>query len=146
MSGQNCSVASADTTRFQRALRRIGNPLRMWPLRVGLPSPPYTRHNAIIIETVGRSSGKRRRVPVGFLEENGKLIVVAEDGSSSSWVRNAAAAGGHVRVLHEGRWRDAQLEVRPGETEPILRRMNPLHAAFVRTESSSPELVEITID
>ena len=56
-------------TRLQRTLRGIGEPLRMWPLLVGLPSPPYTRRNAIIIETIGRRSGKRRRLPVGFLEE-----------------------------------------------------------------------------
>jgi len=56
----------------------------MWSLRLGLPSPPYTRRNAIIIETIGRRSGKRRRVPVGFLKEDGKLIVVAEDGLASS--------------------------------------------------------------
>src|SRR5207248_1497163 len=60
------------------------NPLRMWSLRLGLPSPPYTRGNAIIVETIGRRSGKRRRVPVGFLEEDDKLIVVAEDGLASS--------------------------------------------------------------
>src|SRR6266545_7967447 len=81
-------------TRLQRGLRRIGNPLRMWPLLLGLPSPPYTRRNAIIVETIGRRSGKRRRLPVGFLEENGKLIVVAEDGLHSAWVRNALAREG----------------------------------------------------
>lgn len=131
-------------TRLQRALRRSGNPLRMWPLRMGLPSPPYTRRNAIIVETIGRSSGKRRRVPVGFLEENGKLIVVAEDGLHSSWVRNALARDGHPRVFLHGRWREARLEPRPGDPEPFLRRMNKVHAAFVRTESSVPALVEIT--
>lgn len=131
-------------TRLQRTLRKIGNPLRMWPLRMGLPSPPYTRRNAIIIETTGRSSGKRRRIPVGFLEENGKLIVVAEDGPRSAWVRNALARDGQLRVFLYGRWREARLEPRPGDPEPYLRRMNKVHAAFVRTESSAPALIEIT--
>ena len=85
-----------EKTRLQRALPRIGNPLRMWPLRIGLPNPPYTRRNAIIVETIGRRSGKRRRAPVGFLKENGKLIVVAEDGLASPWVRNALARDGRV--------------------------------------------------
>jgi deazaflavin-dependent oxidoreductase (nitroreductase family) len=133
-------------TWLQRALRRIGNPLRMWPLLVGLPSPPYTRRNAIIVETIGRRSGKRYRIPVGFLEENGRLIVVAEDGLHSSWVRNAAARDGHLRVFLHGRWRDARLEPRAGDPEPYLRRMNKVHAAFVRTESSDPALIEITPD
>ncbi len=116
----------------------------MWPLRLGLPSPPYTRGNAIIVETIGRHSGKRRRVPVGFLEEDGKLIVVAEDGLAASWVRNALARDGRLRVFLHGRWRDARLEPRQGDPEVYLRRMNRTHAAFVRMESSAPELVEIT--
>jgi deazaflavin-dependent oxidoreductase (nitroreductase family) len=131
-------------TRLQRAMRRIGNPLRMWPLRIGLPSPPYTRRNAIIVGTIGRRSGKRRRVPVGFLEENDKLIVVAEDGRATSWVRNALARDRRLRVFLHGRWRDAQLEPRPGNPEVYLRRMNKVHAAFVQKESSVPGIVEIT--
>jgi deazaflavin-dependent oxidoreductase (nitroreductase family) len=115
----------------------------MWPLLVGLPSPPYTRRNAIIVETIGRRSGKRYRIPVGFLEETGTLIVVAEDGLHSSWVRNAAARDGHLRVFLRGRWRDARLEPLAGDPEPYLRRMNKVHAAFVRTESSDPALIEI---
>jgi deazaflavin-dependent oxidoreductase (nitroreductase family) len=129
---------------LQRTLRRVGNPLRMWPLLVGLPSPPYTRKNAIIIETIGRKSGNRYRIPVGFLEEDGKLIVVAEDGPRSSWVKNAQAAEGRLRVFVHGRWRDARLRLLPGDPESYLRRMNRVHAAFVRTEASNPSVVEIT--
>jgi len=131
-------------TWLQRTGRKIGNPLRMWPLYVGLPSPPYTRRNAIIIETVGRRSGKRRRLPVGFLEENGKLVVVVEDGLRSAWVRNALARDGRLRVFFHGRWREARLERRPGDPEEYLRRMNRVHAAFVHAESSEPAVVEIT--
>jgi len=131
-------------TRVQRAARRLGNPLRMWPLRLGLPSPPYTLRNAIIIETIGQRSGKRRRVPVGFLEEDGKLIVVAEDGLAASWVRNALAREGRLRIFFRGKWHDAQLEPRSGDPEAYLQRMNKAHAAFVRMESSIPAVVEIT--
>jgi deazaflavin-dependent oxidoreductase (nitroreductase family) len=116
----------------------------MWPLRVGLPSPPYTRSNAIIVETIGRRSGKRRRVPVGFLEEGGRLIVVAEDGMASSWVLNALECDGRLRVFLRGSWRQARLRRRPGDPEDTLARMGRVHAAFVRIESSSPVLIEIT--
>jgi deazaflavin-dependent oxidoreductase (nitroreductase family) len=131
-------------TGLQRTLRGIGKPLRMWPLLVGLPSPPYTRLNAIIIETIGRRSGKRRRLPVGFLEEDGKLIVVVEDGLNAAWVRNALARDGQLRVFLHGSWRDARLQPRPGDPEPYLRRMNRVHAAFVHAESTVPGVVEIT--
>lgn len=137
-------VARLKKTRLQRAARRLGNPLRMWPLRLGLPSPPYNRRNAIIVETIGRHSGKRRRAPVGFLEEDGTLIVVAEDGLESAWVRNALDRDGRLRIFFRGKWRNARLRPRPGDAEAYLRRMNKTHAAFVRMESSVPELIEIT--
>ena len=117
----------------------------MWPLRVGLPSPPYTRSNAIIAETTGRRSRRRRRVPLGFLEEDGKLIVVAEDGMASSWVRNALDDDGRLRVFLRGRWRRARLRPRPGDPEEYLDRMSTVHAAFVRMESSTPTLIEISL-
>jgi deazaflavin-dependent oxidoreductase (nitroreductase family) len=116
----------------------------MWPLRIGLPSPPYTRSNAIIVETIGRRSGKRRRVPVGFLEEGGRLIVVAEDGISSSWVRNALDREGRLRVFLRGNWRQARLRPVAGDPEDYLARMGRVHAAFVRMESSTPALIEIS--
>ena len=139
-------MATVAKSRLQQTLRRIGNPLRMWSLRLGIPSPPYTRRNAIIVETVGRNSGRRRRVPLGFLEEDGTLLVVAEDGTASAWVGNALAAEGRVRVHHHGSWKGGTLAVRDEDVEPYLQRMNRAHAAFVRIESSGPRLVEITLD
>jgi deazaflavin-dependent oxidoreductase (nitroreductase family) len=129
---------------LQRTLRRIGNPIRMWPLLVGLPSPPYTRRNAIIIETLGRRSGKRYRVPVGFLEEDGKLIVIVENGLSAAWVQNALARDGRLRVFVHGKWRHARLAPLPGDPEAYLQRMNKVHAAFVHLESTAPAAVAIT--
>src|SRR5689334_24692422 len=99
------STATVKKTPLQRTLRRVGNPLRLWSLRHGLPSPPYTRRNSIIIETVGRRTGQRRQIPVGFLEQDGRLIVVSEDGPRAAWVRNALAADGRVRVFLHGTWR-----------------------------------------
>jgi hypothetical protein len=53
-------------------------------------------------------------------------------------------AEGRLRVFLLGSWRDARLEAQPGYPEIYLRRMDKAHAAFVRTESSKRELVEIT--
>jgi hypothetical protein len=41
--------------------RKIGNGSLMLALRLGLPAPPYTRRNAVILETVGRTSGRVRQ-------------------------------------------------------------------------------------
>ena len=73
----------------------------------------------------------------------------ADDGALARDERGVEDKGrikvGRLRVLHHGRWRDATLQMRPGDPDEYLRRMNRVHAAFVRTESSVPAIVEITL-
>ena len=123
----------------------IANALTIWAIRTGIPRPPYSRRNAIIIETVGRRSGKRRRIPVGYVEQGTNLIVVAEDGAHADWVRNAQQRGG-LRVFFRGAWRPARLRLLEGDPEAYLQRMNKLHAALVRRHSTTPQPVEITLE
>ena len=122
---------------------RIANAVTNCALLLGIPRPPYTRENAIIIETVGRSSGKRRRIPVGFFADGGRIIVVVEDGSRAQWVRNALANDSRLRIFLRGKWRPSRLRIIEADTESWLLRMNRVHAAFVRIESSTPAVVEI---
>src|SRR2546422_6868919 len=126
-----------------RALVRFANAVTVLALRAGIPRPPYTRRNALIIETVGRRSGRRRRIPVGYLEEHGRLMVVVENGSHAEWVRNALASDCRLRIHSRGSWRPARLRVLETDPEPYLRRMNRVHAGFVRLESTTPGVVEI---
>jgi deazaflavin-dependent oxidoreductase (nitroreductase family) len=129
--------------RLPKPVVRIANAVTKLALLVGVPRPPYTRENALIIETVGRRSGKRRRMPVGYLDDGGRIIVVVEDGSRADWVRNALADDGRLRVHLRGAWRLARLRILDADPERYLRRMNRVHAAFVRLESSTPGVVEI---
>ncbi len=129
-----------------RPLRAIGNGLTIWAILLGIPRPPYTRGNAIVVETVGQRSGKRHRVPVGYIEDEGRLIVVAEDGARARWVRNALAQDGRLRIHLRGKWRDARLRLIEGDAEGYLQRMNKLHAALVRRHSTTPQPVEITLE
>jgi deazaflavin-dependent oxidoreductase (nitroreductase family) len=126
-----------------RLVVRIANALTNLALMAGIPRPPYTRNNALIIETVGQRSGRRRRLPVGYLDDGGRIIVVAEGGSRSQWVRNALANDGHLRIHFRGAWRPARLRLIDADPESYLRRMNRVHAAFVRVESTTPSVVEI---
>jgi deazaflavin-dependent oxidoreductase (nitroreductase family) len=126
-----------------RLVVRIANALTNLALLAGIPRPPYTRKNALIIETVGHRSGRRRRLPVGYLDDGGHIIVVAEGGSRSHWVRNALANDGHLRIYFRGAWRPARLRLIDADPESYLRRMNRVHAAFVRVESTTPSVVEI---
>jgi len=129
--------------RLPKPVVRIANAVTKFALLVGIPRPPYTRENALIVETVGRRSGKRRRIPVGYLDDGGRIIVVVEDGTCANWVRNALANDGRLRVHLRGEWRPARLQILDEDPETCLRRMNRAHAAFVRLESTTPGVVEI---
>jgi deazaflavin-dependent oxidoreductase (nitroreductase family) len=125
---------------------RIANAVTKFALLAGIPRPPYNRANALIVETTGRRSGKRRRIPVGYLEDKGRIIVVVEDGSRAHWVRNALEDGGRLRVFLRGEWRSARLQVLDADPETYLKRMNRVHAGFVRLEASKPGVIELVLD
>ena len=126
-----------------RSVVRIANAITNFAIISGIPRPPYTRNNALVIETVGRRSGKRYRVPVGYLDDDGRIIVVVEDGLRSNWVRNALAQDGRLRIHLQGRWRPARLRMLEAEPESYLRRMNRVHAGLVRSHSSTPAVAEL---
>ena len=125
---------------------RAANAVTNFALLVGIPRPPYNRSNALIVETVGRQSGKRRRIPVGYLDDGARILVVVEDGARSQWVRNALASEGRLRIFLRGAWRSAGLRFVDAEPESTLRRMGRVHAAFVRIESSTPAVIELLPD
>jgi len=128
------------------AVVRVANAVTNLALLAGIPRPPYNRGNALIVETIGRRSGKRSRVPVGYLDDSGRIIVVVEDGSRAQWVRNSLANGGRLRIYFRGAWRSARLQVLDADSERYLKRMNRVHAAFVRNEASTPGVVELLPD
>ena len=129
-----------------RPVVRIANAITNAAIIAGIPRPPYTRKNALVIETFGRRSGKRHRIPVGYLDDNNRIIVVVEDGSSSNWVRNALAQDGRLRIHVRGRWRSAKLRMLEAEPETYLRRMNRIHAGLVRSHSSTPAVAELVLE
>ena len=124
--------------------RTMSNGSLMLALRLGLPTPPYSRKNAAIIETVGRKSGRVRRTPVECVIDDGRIILVAEHGPKADYVRNALAREGRLRVFHDGAWRDAHLRLLDGDPETYLQRMNARHASFVRRLGTDLRVVEIT--
>jgi len=129
--------------RLPKPLISIANALTNAAILRGIPRPPYSRKNALVVETVGRRTGKRRRIPVGYLDDAGRLIVVVEDGLRSNWVRNALAQDGHLRVHLRGSWHHARLRFVDADPEAYLSRMNRTHARLVRSHSTTPGVVEI---
>ncbi len=132
--------------KLPRSVVRVANAITNLALITGIPRPPYTRENALVIETVGRRSGRRHRIPVGYLDDGGRIIVVVEDGLRANWVRNAFARDGCLRIHLRGRWRDARLRMLEADPESYLTRMNRIHAGFVRLESSTPTVAELVLE
>lgn len=130
--------------REPKLFRTLTNALMIAGLRLGLPIPPYTRRNALLLETRGRASGKRRLNPVGYYREGKRLYAVSEDGGNADYVKNALAAAGKVRVFVDGHWRNARLSLKEDEdVEAHLGRMNRRHASFVRRLATTPAVVVI---
>jgi deazaflavin-dependent oxidoreductase (nitroreductase family) len=122
---------------------RLANAITTLAIITGIPRPPYTRKNALVVETLGRRSGRRHRIPVGYLDDNGRIIVVVEDGLRANWVRNALARDGRLRIHLRGRWCEARLRMLEENPESYLIRMNRIHAGFVRLESTTPSVAEL---
>lgn len=114
--------------------------------RLGLTFPGFwSPLSGLVVETVGRKTGKRRLTPVGYVREGPRtILVVAEHGRRADWVRNAAA--GDVKIWI-GRLRyPVQVRVREEmDPEEVLRRMKPLQAMGVRALAFEPKVIELEI-
>lgn len=85
------------------------NPLFRLLTRLGV-APGYA-----VVETTGRKTGKRRRVPVANGTSGDEFWVVAEQGRRAAWVLNVEA-NPRVRVLAGRRWRTGAAELLPDDT------------------------------
>jgi deazaflavin-dependent oxidoreductase (nitroreductase family) len=132
--------------KLPRSVVRIANAITNFAIITGIPRPPYTRKNALVIETVGRRSGRRYRIPVGYLEDAARILVVVEDGLRSNWIQNALAQDGRLRIHLRGRWRSARLRMLEEDPEAYLMRMNRVHASLVRSHSSSPKVAALIVE
>ena len=102
---------------FFRMMNRVVEPM----VRAGIGSPRLAPGGFIVLETVGRKSGKRRRTPLAATRIGRYVIVATFRGERSQWVRNLAVrsrtrywAGGKPHpakafVMHAGkRFREPQ--------------------------------------
>ncbi len=72
---------------FFRMLNRVVEPA----VRMGLGSPRIVPSGFIVLETVGRKTGKRRRSPLAATRFGQHVVVGTFRGDQSQWVRNLAA-------------------------------------------------------
>jgi deazaflavin-dependent oxidoreductase (nitroreductase family) len=88
---------------FFRLINRLVEP----HIRAGWGSPRLVPGGLIVLETTGRRSGRRSRLPLAALRVDGHVIVSTFRGNRSQWVKNAAA-NPDVRYWLRGRPRQAR--------------------------------------
>ena len=97
-----------------------------------------------LLETVGRTSGRLRRTPVGNGLQGDAFWVIAEHGRHSDWVRNIVA-NPRVRVKVNGRWRSGTGHLMPDD-DPVARQhgLDSFNARIVRFVGT--ELLTVRVD
>lgn len=100
-----------------------------------------------VVETTGRKTGKKRRVPVANGASGNEFWVVAEQGRRAAWVLNAEA-NPRVRVLTGRRWRTGTAELLPDDDSSVRfgREIPVWNEWFVRTAGTDMLTVRIRFD
>lgn len=128
----------------------LNPPVKLF-LAIGIAAPGYA-----LLETVGRSTGKRRRTPVGSALDGDIFWIIAEHGVNSGYVRNLAR-NPRVRVRVRRGLRQLWIpgtahvmaEDDPRERQRALGRGHPLrrmNAMAVRTLGTSLVTIRIDLD
>jgi deazaflavin-dependent oxidoreductase (nitroreductase family) len=116
---------------------RLINPRRV--LRAGKPGDPCA-----LLETVGRKSGKRHQIPVGYGLDGNVLWIVAHHGRAAAYVQNLLADP-HVKVQVEGAWRTGTAHLVPDDD--AVRRLESLDPGIARAAKQlGTSLLTIRVD
>lgn len=97
------STPCTGEVRFFRMLNQLVEP----HIRAGWASPRLVPGGLIVLETKGRRSGRRSRVPLAAIRIDGHVVISTFRGDRSQWVKNVAADP-EVRYWLRGRPRVAR--------------------------------------
>ena len=77
----------------------------------------------IVLETVGRASGRARRVTLGFIEDGHEAILVAASDDTTQWALNLVAEP-HCHIERDGSRRAGRAVSLPeGERNAVIARL-----------------------
>jgi deazaflavin-dependent oxidoreductase (nitroreductase family) len=113
---------------FFRALNRVVEPL----VRKGLGSPRLVPTGFVVLESLGRVSGRWRRTPLAATRLGPYVVVSTFRGNRSQWVRNLRAHP-EARVWLAGKRRDGKaLVVQGGRTGRVPARFPQAMRALIK--------------
>ncbi|MDD7939622.1 nitroreductase family deazaflavin-dependent oxidoreductase [Actinomycetospora lutea] len=101
----------------------------------------------VLVETVGRTTGRPRRTVVGAELEGDTVWIVAEQGPYAGYVRNLVTEP-RVRLCLDGCWYDGVARLAPEvDPERLLARWDrPVHAAGVRRFGTALRVVRVDLE
>ena len=109
---------------------------------------PVNRHlpMQVVLETIGRKTGKPRRTPVGGRLIDKQFWLVSDHGEASDYVRNIKSNNG-VRLRLGGRWRTGSAYLMPSD-DPYarLKSLPRFNSAMVHALGTDLLTVRIDLD
>jgi len=135
-------VARSVKYRLITKLERLNNRLTRWALRRGYAPRAY-----VLLETIGRRTGRPRHTPIGNGLAHGQFWLVAAHGEQADYVRNIKKDP-KVRVKIAGAWRTGTATVLPDDDPHARSRTLPHRwdAAIGRMMASRPLTIRIDLD
>ena len=133
--------AAAKRRRVRLLQRYVINP----PLKLLTWLDRYPGH--VLLETVGRRTGRRRRTVVGARWEGQVIRIVAEHGRHAGYVANLHTEP-RVRVCADGHWYQgsAWVEERVDPEQLLDSWHDPAHARAVRAFGTDLRVVRVDLD
>jgi deazaflavin-dependent oxidoreductase (nitroreductase family) len=109
---------------------------------------PFTSRlpTQVLIETIGRVSGKPRRTPIGGRRDGDHFWLVSGDGESADYIRNIKA-NNLIRIRLRGRWRTGTAHMLPDDdARARLLTLPRFNSAMVRALGINLLTVRIDLD
>jgi deazaflavin-dependent oxidoreductase (nitroreductase family) len=136
------STDKQKTLRKFRRERAVGRYL-LNPAVKGLSALGMRTAMAAELETIGRTTGQLRRVPVSAQFDDGGAWVICQHGTRSGWGRNIAD-NPNIRLRQGNQWRSGVAAFRPDDDVVArARKFGRLGARMVKALETTPVSVRI---
>ncbi len=135
-------MSKVNTAAFKLTNGRLG---AKWRIGEGFHKPPPI----LLLEHVGRKSGKKFTAPLVYLDDSGKLIVVASQGGlpkNPQWFANLVANPDTVVHLRGQKNRAVRARVAEGaEREELWNKMVGLYADYDKYKQWTDREIPIVV-